>query len=727
MLAFFKKIFHIDKQKKIQFVCRNGLVGMLKYLLKDESIDPSENNNKLIQEAITEGSYKIVEILLNDPRVNPNINLQENIKQATLNKKYKTLELIMSNERFDKTINISDSILETLFNKDLKAFEILTIHNDFEKEGFQSDISSVIFLHGYESIARSIINNKDIEFSTYANRSLEYSISYKYKNTAILLIDKFYNKGLLKFKIVKEIFKKGDISYLDYLLSLKLDDEFWDLAVEESINSNQVEFLKLLFKENKIKKDHIKNNKHIYYALKKNYEEMFYFFLESCNADPSKEKTAFIYAVKNGNLNIIKTLLNDNRIDPDIINTSYRLFGYNLETALSIAIEKSYTDIIHFLLKTNKIDLTLEDNFILNVASKNNNFETFLFLIENFNFNLSEYNYDIAFKNSIIFNNIDVFSFLLNEVKFNHSKSISLYVEEAVEKGSLDVLKLMIKEDSCIVSEDSPLILKSVKCPNDEMLPYLLRDNKVNHSLFSDKSLLEAIKLNDLSKVDILISSGLLTFSDDYIIGSSISKDPDILKYLLKKTNIDPNKSDYYYDSPIVKACKIGNEDIIKILINDDRVDPSVDNNEALLSAVSKKSVEIITLLLKDDRVTPSKNPKILMEAIHRKDLEIFNLISEYDDIDFKGDSYSYYFDKPLYASIVRGFIDAVDFLINNKNLDPSIENNKLIIEANKKGEEEISQLLFKDKRVYSTLKNADETLFNKLNKNKIQNKIADF
>jgi hypothetical protein len=728
MLTFFKKIFSIDKQKLLRFACENSQVKILKYLLKDENIDPAINKNELVQEAIREGSCKIVETLINDSRVNPNINLVENIKIATENKKYNTMRLIMSNERIDKNNNISDSIYVTLYCRDFKGFEILTLNNDFKKEGFESDIAIKIFFHGNENIAKSIINNKNIEFLSYAEKSLEYSLHYKYNRSAMLLLEKFHEEGKLTFNIAKYIFINGYTYFLPYLISLDLGEDFWDLAVKESIEENQIEMIKLLFKENKIKKDDAKNDKHIHYAIKHNYEKIFYFLLEYCNVNPAKEKESLLNATKNNNLNIIKTLLQNDDIDINMTDNSYHFYGYKRDTPLSVAVEESYHNITYYLLENNKIDVTLKDNFILDVASKNNNFEIFLFLINNFDFKLTNTNYNNAFKYAIIFNNVEVFELLLNESEFDHTEYINKNIETAVNEGSFDVLKLMLKSESCVFSEDLSLILKSVKCSNNEILPYLLKEKQINHSLDSNESLLAAIKLNDLTKVKLLISSNLLRFADDKnIIAAAVLKDSEILSYLLKETNINPNKSSYYSKEPIVIACNNDNEQSIRLLIEDSRVDPSINNNEALLNAIKIHSIDIITLLLNDNRVTPSNNPEILMEAINRKDLDIFKKIAAYDSVDFKGDSYDYYFKKPLYASISRGFLYAVDFLVNQKHINPSLNNNEHIIEANKKGEGEISELLFKDKRVFNTLKKNDEKLFNKLNKNRIRDNVVDF
>jgi hypothetical protein len=728
MISFFKNLITTDKQKLFNYACMKGNVKKIEFLLKDKEVNPSINDNEIIQKVIHSGSHKSIAVLLNDPRVDPNINLQENIELAVENKKHKNLKIIMSNEKFDNTINISSAIDKTINYQGIKIFDILTTNNNFEKGSFSYRLSGKIFRHGYKQFAESIIKNKDIEILDYFETGLKYSISYGYASTAFLLIDRLRNEGILKFEHLETIFREGDSSYLEYLISLDLDDDIWARGVERSIKNNKVAFLKLLLKKNKIQKKYLENNDYLFYAIENRYEELFYFLFKDCNLDPSENKNNFVYAARNGNLNIMKTLLNDNRVDINTVNRSYYDFTDN-ETALAIAIKKSYEDIVTFLLPNKNISFSLRDNFILDLAAENNNFDAFFYIIKNHDINLTKKNYETAFVNSIIHNNTKVYSFLANEPNFDHTKFISTNLELSVEKGSFDILKLMLNEESCVIPENAPLILNSLRCKNSDILLYLLKDNRINHSYLSNDSIISSIIRNDFSQVKILISSGLLKLSDSNgIISSCIrNRNADILEYILKNTDLNPNKKDSYYDYPIVRACEERNFEIIKILFNDSRVDPSVDNNKALLNSIIYGKTDIIKLLLTDCRVTPASDPEIFSETIKRKKIEIFNLISHYDGIDFEGKSFKYNFEKPLNLAVSYELDFVVDFLINHKNIDPSADDNKLIIELKGREDSKMVNFLFKDKRIYSTLKKDDEVFFHKLNKSNIQNKIASF
>ena len=78
------------------------------------------------------------------------------------------------------------------------------------------------------------------------------------------------------------------------------------------------------------------------------------------------------------------------------------------------------------------------------------------------------------------------------------------------------------------------------------------------------------------------------------------------VKEMLKDPEVDPAYDDNY---AIQKAVYYGRVSIVKELLKDSRVDPSDDNNFALCwAAESKKADKTIELILKDPRVDPTEN-----------------------------------------------------------------------------------------------------------------------
>lgn len=74
-------------------------------------------------------------------------------------------------------------------------------------------------------------------------------------------------------------------------------------------------------------------------------------------------------------------------------------------------------------------------------------------------------------------------------------------------------------------------------------------------------------------------------------------------RLLLADPRVDPSSQD---NAAIILASSKGHSEIVQLLLADDRVDPSARNNAAIKWTSFNGHTEIIRLLLADDRVDPS-------------------------------------------------------------------------------------------------------------------------
>jgi ankyrin repeat protein len=102
----------------------------------------------------------------------------------------------------------------------------------------------------------------------------------------------------------------------------------------------------------------------------------------------------------------------------------------------------------------------------------------------------------------------------------------------------------------------------------------------------------------------------------------------DAVKKMLKDPEIDPAYDDNY---AIQKAVYNGHISIVKELLKDSRVDPSDDNNFALCwSAESKKAAKTIEFILKDKRVDPTENnDEPLINACRAENYNVVKVLLE--------------------------------------------------------------------------------------------------
>ena len=150
-----------------------------------------------------------------------------------------------------------------------------------------------------------------------------------------------------------------------------------------------------------------------------------------------------------------------------------------------------------------------------------------------------------------------------------------------------------------------------------------------------------------------------LSFDENDLLYFCINHDYiELVEFLLKK--VDPSNLDIY------PAIQIGDKRMVKILLEDGRMDPS--ESEVLCTAVQKNNVEIVKMLLDDPRVIA--DDEALYVAYQYNNPKIFELILKEPTIDPTGDD----------NSIIDNVFDKIDHY------------------------KEIAKLLIKDKRIRKVL-----------------------
>jgi ankyrin repeat protein len=159
-------------------------------------------------------------------------------------------------------------------------------------------------------------------------------------------------------------------------------------------------------------------------------------------------------------------------------------------------------------------------------------------------------------------------------------------------------------------------------------------------------------------------------------------------------------------------ASQRGHSEVVKLLLEDKRVDPSACNNEAIRWASKNGHLEVVKLLLQDGRVDPSdQNNSDQYSAIHWASqfghLEVVKLILEGKRVDPSVGN-----NRAIRWASERGHSEVVKLLLEDKRVDPSASNNFAIRWASKNGHSEVVKLLLEDKRVDSSACNNEAIYF---------------
>lgn len=152
----------------------------------------------------------------------------------------------------------------------------------------------------------------------------------------------------------------------------------------------------------------------------------------------------------------------------------------------------------------------------------------------------------------------------------------------------------------------------------------------------------------------------------------------------------------------IIIATEKGYLDMVKLLLTDLRVNPSVDDNYALIEACRRGYAMIVKKLLSDKRVSPvNVNANPLTTAIDNNNPQIVKILLE----DGRINPASLRNHNIIIAS-EKGYNEIVKLLLNDNRVNPSDRDNEAIILASTNGNVDAVKTLLMDNRVNPSVRN---------------------
>jgi len=152
-------------------------------------------------------------------------------------------------------------------------------------------------------------------------------------------------------------------------------------------------------------------------------------------------------------------------------------------------------------------------------------------------------------------------------------------------------------------------------------------------------------------------------------------------------------------------AAKRNSTEIVKLLLSDKRVDPSVSSNVAIQEAAIQGNLEMFNLLFTDPRVDPSDKENVAIQLACELDHpKIVSQLLQDPRVDPTEDS-----NYALFAAAHRGFKEVIQILINSGKIDSSVFLQAAEI-AEKQGHQDVVQFLQNPKNNQSEGKTAQHT-----------------
>jgi ankyrin repeat protein len=201
---------------------------------------------------------------------------------------------------------------------------------------------------------------------------------------------------------------------------------------------------------------------------------------------------------------------------------------------------------------------------------------------------------------------LDILKYLLSLPNINScdyiNKALNKALSGASSKGRLKTVQYLLTLPK-INPINNHVIMCCIENKHTKILELLLKDGRA-----------------DPSKKSRISNGGDRKYGYPIIVASGICNF-EITKLLLDDIRVDPsvgfNESDIDYfgrnitkvirtNVPIMKASKNGNLENVRLLLSHPKVDPSDNDNLALRSALIHRKIDIVKLLLQDKRINPA-------------------------------------------------------------------------------------------------------------------------
>ena len=128
-----------------------------------------------------------------------------------------------------------------------------------------------------------------------------------------------------------------------------------------------------------------------------------------------------------------------------------------------------------------------------------------------------------------------------------------------------------------------------------------------------------------------IIKSSIISNIEECMLAAAKQGHYKLVQRLLQLPNCDPRIGN---QEVFRVACLDGNSKVVEILLNDSRIDPTVNNHEGLLWACKYGHKQTVTMLLSDVRVDPCQNKALMYMAVKWNQTEILKMLLQDGRID---------------------------------------------------------------------------------------------
>ena len=273
---------------------------------------------------------------------------------------------------------------------------------------------------------------------------------------------------------------------------------------------------------------------------------------------------------------------------------------------LRIACIKGRIDIMNLLLEDSRVDPSIHDNGLLKQACQNGRTKVVERLLQHPNVDPSAGNQE-PLKEAVKAGNIEIVTMLLRDPRVDPSVDHLQVLGFAIERRNIELIQVLLRDPRI---DPQRVLQYAVKKGFADIIETLLQDPRVDPSVNNQQLLKTAIENDDVDTARELLKDPRVDPSvtmyemNQGILAYAINKaDVDMVKLLLLHPNVDPTVD---YQFAIRTAVMSGYLPIVAALLHDPRVNPTIHSPgqmPIIVLACKRGNVDIVRLLLEDTRI----------------------------------------------------------------------------------------------------------------------------
>lgn len=243
------------------------------------------------------------------------------------------------------------------------------------------------------------------------------------------------------------------------------------------------------------------------------------------------------------------------------------------------------------------------------------------------------------------------------------------FIQKACEKDYDNIVKLLLLDPDLNI--DKKIFENSLKNAynnkHNKIVEMLIKDRRFDREELIDSLIIVSFNNGNIELIQILLKNKIIDI--DYLnrlmIDACLSNNEEIVKFMLSYCS-DIYREYPEYPNAICAVSDFGYYKILKLLLEDGRLDPGIDNNTPIRFACNLGHYKTVELLLNDPRVDPSINDNYcLIRASYSNYHKTVKLLLNDPRVDQSSDKY-----ESLLTSCEFGHYKVIKLLLNDKKFN---------------------------------------------------------